>query len=60
MLRPLIALPPDVYLASLSSLAKAILLQAETEVTAEKRSAKPLAQLTLNSINSLEGFSVVF
>jgi nucleoporin GLE1 len=59
-LRPLTALPSDVYYASLSSLAKAILLQAETEVTAEKRSAKPIAQLTLNSINTLEGFSVVF
>jgi len=44
----------------LSSLAKAILLQAETEVTAEKRSAKPIAQLTLNSIIALDGFSVVF
>jgi len=44
----------------LSSLAKAILLQAETEVTAEKRSAKPLAQLTLNSINALDGFGAVF
>ena len=29
-------------------------------MTAEKRSAKPIAQLTLNSINALEGFSVVF
>ena len=44
----------------MSSLAKAILLQAETEVTAEKRSAKPLAQLTLNSMNVLDGFSAVF
>ncbi|KAI9465815.1 GLE1-like protein-domain-containing protein [Lactarius psammicola] len=59
-LRPQTALPPDVYFASLSSLAKAILLQAETEVTAEKRSAKPIAQLTLNSISALDGFSVVF
>ncbi|KAH9067914.1 GLE1-like protein-domain-containing protein [Lactarius vividus] len=57
---PQTALPPDVYLASLSSLAKAILLQAETEVTAEKRSAKPIAQLTLNSISTLDGFSTVF
>ncbi|KAH9965292.1 GLE1-like protein-domain-containing protein [Russula dissimulans] len=54
------ALPSDVYHASLSSLAKAILLQAETEVTAEKRSAKPLAQLTLNTMNALDGFSAVF
>ena len=60
ILRPLTALPSDVYYASLSSLAKAILLQAETEVTAEKRSAKPIAQLTLNSITTLEGFNVVF
>jgi nucleoporin GLE1 len=60
LLRPSNALPPDVYHASLSSLAKAILLQAETEVTAEKRSAKPLAQLTLNSIIALDGFSTVF
>ena len=60
ILRPQAALPPDVYHASLSSLAKAILLQAETEVTAEKRSARPLAQLTLNSMNVLDGFSAVF
>jgi nucleoporin GLE1 len=60
ILRPPAALHPDVYHASLSSLAKAILLQAETEVTAEKRSAKPLAQLTLNSMNVLDGFSAVF
>ena len=60
VLRPPTAPPPDVYHASLSSLAKAILLQAETEVTAEKRSARPLAQLTLNSMNTLEGFSTVF
>jgi nucleoporin GLE1 len=60
VLRPQIPLPSDVYDASLSSLAKAILLQAETEVTAEKRSAKPLAQLTLNSMNVLDGFSAVF
>jgi nucleoporin GLE1 len=59
ILRPSPALPPDVYHASLSSLAKAILLQAETEVTAEKRSAKPLAQLALNSMNVLVGFSAV-
>ncbi|KAG1894342.1 uncharacterized protein F5891DRAFT_1062975 [Suillus fuscotomentosus] len=38
-------LPLDIYFAALSSLAKAVLLQAETEVTAEKRSAIPLAML---------------
>jgi nucleoporin GLE1 len=60
LLRSPAALPTDVYNASLSSLAKAILLQAETEVTAEKRSARPLAQLALNSMNMLDGFSTVF
>ena len=60
VLHPPAAPPSDVYHASLSSLAKAILLQAETEVTAEKRSARPLAQLALNSMNVLEGFSTVF
>ncbi len=60
VLYPPAAPPSDVYHASLSSLAKAILLQAETEVTAEKRSARPLAQLALNSMNVLEGFSTVF
>jgi nucleoporin GLE1 len=60
ILRPSPALPPDVYHASLSSLAKAILLQAETEVTAEKRSARPLALLALNSMNVFVGFSAVF
>jgi nucleoporin GLE1 len=60
LLRPPAGLPSDVYDASLSSLAKAILLQAETEVTAEKRSAKPLAQLALNALNMLNGFSTVF
>ncbi|KAI9511977.1 GLE1-like protein-domain-containing protein [Russula earlei] len=60
ILRSSFASNSDVYHASLSSLAKAILLQAETEVTAEKRSAKPLAQLTFNSMNALDGFSAVF
>ncbi|KAI0300532.1 GLE1-like protein-domain-containing protein, partial [Multifurca ochricompacta] len=60
VVRPQTALSSDVYYASLSSLAKAILLQAETEVTAEKRSAKPLAQLALNSMGVLDGFSTVF
>nr|GAT49335.1 predicted protein [Mycena chlorophos] len=38
--------PPMLYTGLCSSLAKAILLQAETEVTAEKKAAIPLAQLT--------------
>ncbi|KIJ62284.1 hypothetical protein HYDPIDRAFT_114777 [Hydnomerulius pinastri MD-312] len=53
-------LGPDLYFAALSSLAKAILLQAETEVTAEKRSAIPLALVTANLIGSLEAFPDVF
>lgn len=51
---------PVVYMALLSSLAKAILLQAETEVTAEKRSALPLAQVTFNLLGTLEHFPEVF
>ena len=47
-------------MALLSSLTKAILLQAETEVTAEKRSAGPLAQVTFNLLDALEHFPEVF
>lgn len=53
-------LPREVYYALLSSLSKSILLQAETEVTAEKRSAGPLAQMTINLMSSLEGFTEIF
>jgi nucleoporin GLE1 len=49
-----------IYIALLSSLAKAILLQAETEVTAEKRSAIPLAQVAFNLLDKLEGFADIF
>ncbi|KAI0071307.1 hypothetical protein K474DRAFT_1669133 [Panus rudis PR-1116 ss-1] len=52
--------PQEVYTALLSSLAKAILLQAETEVTAEKRSAGPLAQVAVNMLWTLEGFADIF
>jgi nucleoporin GLE1 len=52
--------PPDIYHALLSSLSKAILLQAETEVTAEKRSAGPLAQVTANLLGTLPKFPEVF
>jgi nucleoporin GLE1 len=41
-------------------LSKAILLQAETEVTAEKRSALPLAQVTAILLGSVERFCDVF
>ncbi|KAI1798234.1 GLE1-like protein-domain-containing protein [Ganoderma leucocontextum] len=60
ILRPGQAHPPPVYLALLSSLAKAILMQAETEVTAEKKSAIPLARLTVNLLMTLEGFADIF
>ncbi|KAG2151589.1 GLE1-like protein-domain-containing protein [Suillus bovinus] len=53
-------LPADIYFASLSSLAKAILLQAETEVTAEKRSAIPLAMVAARLLGTLEGFPDIF
>lgn len=48
------------YFALLSSLSKAILLQAETEVTAEKRSAIPLAAVAVNLLGALEGFASIF
>jgi len=51
---------PHVYLAMLSSLAKAILLQAETEVTAEKRSAAPLARVAATLLGQLDGFADIF
>ncbi|KAI0826637.1 GLE1-like protein-domain-containing protein [Trametes gibbosa] len=60
IVRPLRPHPPPVYVALLSSVAKAILLQAEIEVTAEKRSAIPLAQVTTNLLGVLDGFADVF
>ncbi|PCH39144.1 hypothetical protein WOLCODRAFT_129083 [Wolfiporia cocos MD-104 SS10] len=60
IMNPKQAHPPIVYHALLSSLAKAILLQAETEVTAEKRSAIPLAQVTANLLCELAGFQEAF
>ncbi|KAF9458130.1 GLE1-like protein-domain-containing protein [Collybia nuda] len=49
-----------IYTALLYSLAKAILLQAETEVTAEKRSAIPLAQVAFKLLEKLDGFAEIF
>jgi nucleoporin GLE1 len=49
-----------VYSALCYSLAKAILLQAETEVTAEKRSAIPLARVAFNLMTTLEVFPDMF
>ncbi|KIM43766.1 hypothetical protein M413DRAFT_443667 [Hebeloma cylindrosporum] len=51
---------PAIYFAACSSLAKAILLQAETEVTAEKRSAAPLAQVAFTLLDTLEHFPSIF
>lgn len=47
------------YGAALSSLAKAVLLQAETEVTAEKRAARPLAAVVTNLLGALPSFADV-
>ncbi|KAK7048672.1 GLE1-like protein-domain-containing protein [Favolaschia claudopus] len=53
-------LPPMLYAGLLSSLTKAILLQAETEVTAEKKAALPLAQVTFSLLERLDSFPDVF
>lgn len=50
----------SIYIAACYSLAKSILLQAETEVTAEKRSAIPLAQVTFTLLETLEHFPSIF
>ncbi|KAI0691429.1 GLE1-like protein-domain-containing protein [Cytidiella melzeri] len=60
IVKPPVPHPKPIYFALLSSLSKAILLQAETEVTAEKRSAIPLAQVTANLLCSVERFCDVF
>lgn len=49
-----------IYTALLSSLAKAVILQAETEVTAEKRSAGPLAHVTFTLLDNIDSFPEVF
>ncbi|KZP13350.1 hypothetical protein FIBSPDRAFT_797908 [Athelia psychrophila] len=51
--------PEEIYIPLLSSLAKAILLQAETEVTASKAAAVPLAQVTKNLLGTLPHFEDV-
>ena len=47
-------------MAVLCSLSKAILLQAEVEVTAEKRSAFPLAQAAAFFVQNLDRFPQIF
>lgn len=49
----------DIYVAALSALSKAIILQAETEVTAKLETALPLSKVILNCF-SLPGFAPVF
>src|ERR1700691_1238547 len=51
--------PEEIYIPLLSSLAKAILLQAETEVTASKTAAVPLAIVTKNLLGTLPHFEDV-
>ncbi|CAK5283953.1 unnamed protein product [Mycena citricolor] len=60
VLAPPQPLPPILYKALLSSLSKAILLQAETEVTAEKKAAIPLALASFRLLEQLEAFPEVF
>ncbi|KAF7314635.1 hypothetical protein MKEN_00937200 [Mycena kentingensis (nom. inval.)] len=56
VMRPNPPHPPMLYTGLCSSLAKAILLQAETEVTAEKKAAIPLAHLTSALLDTLPNF----
>lgn len=52
--------PPMLYTGLLSSLGKTILMQAETEVTAEKKAAIPLAQVAFTLLDRLESFPEIF
>lgn len=52
--------PPTLYAALLSSLAKAILLQAETEITASPISAVPLAKVTTRLLLEVPQFADIF
>jgi nucleoporin GLE1 len=51
--------PDEIYVPLLSSLAKAILLQAETEVTASKTAAVPLAMVAKNLLGTSPHFEDV-
>lgn len=51
---------PKIYLAILSSLAKDIILQAETETTTGAHSAGPLARVAFNILATVPDFSEVF
>ncbi|KAF8214965.1 GLE1-like protein-domain-containing protein [Mycena galopus ATCC 62051] len=52
--------PPMLYTGLLASLGKIILMQAETEVTAEKKAAIPLAQVVFTLLDRLETFPDIF
>ncbi|KAJ7851664.1 GLE1-like protein-domain-containing protein [Mycena olivaceomarginata] len=52
--------PPMLYTGLLLSLGKAILMQAETEVTAKKKAAIPLAQVAFTLLDRLETFPDIF
>lgn len=60
LLKPSTPHQPVVYAALCNSLSKAILLQAEAEVTAEKRAAAPLARVTFNLLTALDMFPEIF
>ncbi|PPQ89307.1 hypothetical protein CVT25_000374 [Psilocybe cyanescens] len=62
IMKPTNARPHDmpVYIALCSSLAKSILLQAETEVAAEPRSAEALGQVAFSLCESLDNFAPIF
>jgi nucleoporin GLE1 len=47
-------------MASLSSLSKSIIIQAETEVTAEKNAAPPISQAAYNLLTALDHFDDIF
>ncbi|KAG6839595.1 hypothetical protein C0991_001047 [Blastosporella zonata] len=51
---------PAIYKALLYSLAKTIILQAETEVTAQKNSARPIAAVAFNLLETVKDFDEVF
>lgn len=60
IVRPNPPLPEEIYYAVLNSLAKALLSQAEVEVTAEKRTATNLAHLAVALLTSLDFFPDIF
>ncbi|KAH8103313.1 GLE1-like protein-domain-containing protein [Cristinia sonorae] len=60
IMRPNPNFPEEIYFALLSSLSKAILLQTEIEVAAEKRTAINIAQLVIILLAELPQFGDIF